>query len=247
MNDSLLIEQLTHKVNKLQISFDSLVQSSSLGQLSYELHQKQDIISKVNEFYDSAWLKLIIVISILGVLVPIVAQYFQRKNLKDLAEFIRNQMNDNFNLQIGELKNYNKANIDESLSKLNQNIASVEKQNHNLLIELDATTFYLQGLTTAIDNKYSLAITSFINSAYLWLQSERPERCKVIFVNLKLCLRKVIDKEELEISSRRLKESIYNMSIEEMMEYFNNNANKEIYNDQLEQVRKEIQRIKTST
>jgi len=107
MNDSIQIKILNEKIQILQLKVDSLNNNAVLSKIQYELNDRQDIITQVNDFYDSAWLKLIIVISILGILVPIIAQYFQRKNLKDLTEFIRKQMNDSFDSKIDELKNFN--------------------------------------------------------------------------------------------------------------------------------------------
>jgi hypothetical protein len=245
MNDSILITQLMQKYDRLQQSFDSLEQSAYLKQLIYEVKSKQDIISQVNDFYDSAWIKLIIVISILGVLVPFIAQYFQRQNLKDLTEFIRKQMNDNFNSKLEELKIYNKGEIEKSLTDFKLNLLEVERKNQIILNELDASTYYLQGRASVLDKAFQLAIPSFIKSAYLYLETERPERAKVQFVNLKLCLKNINDKSILEKASKYLLSSTYEKTLDEMLEYFNSHALRELYKDYLDSVLNEVERIKS--
>lgn len=244
MEDTILIRTLNSKINRLQIAIDSIKQDSFLKQLNFELHEKQDIITQVNDFYDSAWLKLIIVISILGILVPIIAQYFQRRNLKDLAEFIRKQMNDGFELKINELKNFNKTEIEKSLERFKSDIKMVEAKNQTILTELDASTFYLQGRASVLGKEYTLAIPSFLRSAYLYLETDRPERSNVQFVNLKLCLKSINNKKPLEAASKYLKDSSYNWTLDEMIDYFDNHDLFALYEKQIGAVKLELERIK---
>ncbi|PHS66806.1 MAG: hypothetical protein COB00_10195, partial [Alcanivorax sp.] len=136
MKDTL--QHLNSRIGQLELKIDSLTSNAELQRLSYEVNAKQDIITQVNDFYDSAWLKLIIVISILGILVPIVAQYFQRKNLNDLTEFIRNQMNDSFDRRIEELEEFNRNKIEGELLEFKDKITKIEEQNSKTLVELDA-------------------------------------------------------------------------------------------------------------
>jgi len=246
MNDSIIIHKLSLKINNLQTSIDSLKQSSSIKQLTYELHQKQDVITQVNDFYDSAWLKLIIVISILGILVPLIAQYYQRRNLQDLTEFIRKQMNDSFDMKINELKIFNQQEIHKSLIEYNSNLKAIENKNQKMLNELDASTYYLQGRASVLSKEYSLAIPSFLKSAYLYLETERPERATVQFVNLKLCLKTITDKKIIEQSSNIIKKSSYNLTLDEMIEYFLKHSLNDIYLKHINEIILEIERIKNA-
>jgi hypothetical protein len=177
-------------------------------------------------------------------LVPIVAQYFQRKNLNDLTEFIRNQMNDSFDRRIEELEEFNRNRIEGELAEFKEEIAKIEKQNSKTLTELDASTFYLQGRAFVLSKQYSLAIPSFLKSAYLFLDTDRPERAKVQFFNLRSCLKDINSTKLFEQSNRLMKESSYNMTIDEMIKYFKSHEKEELYQDNLEKVIKEIERIK---
>lgn len=244
MNDSIQIKVLNEKIQILQLKVDSLNNNAVLNKIQYELNDRQDIITQVNDFYDSAWLKLIIVISVLGILVPIIAQYFQRKNLKDLTEFIRKQMNDSFDSKIDELKNFNEREMTLIASEFKDKISSVENQNKNLLNELDASTYYLQGRASVNSKNYYLAILSFLKSAYLWLQTERPERIKIMFVNLRLALKGLNEHKYYTYVDEQLKKSKFEMSIDEYIEYFKAHENLELYTEQLDKVEAEFNRLK---
>lgn len=241
MNDSIQISILKQKINLLETKVDSLNQNSTLKQIQYELNEKQDIISQVNDFYDSAWLKLIIVISVLGIIVPIIVQHLQRKNLNDLTESIRKQMKDTFESKISELKNFNEREMQLITQEFKNNISQVEKQNENLLTELDASTFYLQGRASSNIN---LAIQSFLKSAYLWSQTKRPERVKVVFVNLKSSLDQIMKKSDGDAIEKRLINSSLSMNIDEYIDYFDINENKDLFKDELRAVKSQIKRIR---
>lgn len=244
MNDSIQTSILNQKINLLEIKVDSLNQSSTLKQIQFELNEKYDIVSQVNDFYDSAWLKLIIVISILGIIVPIIVQYLQRKNLKDLTESIRKQMNDTFESKLSELKEFNEREMQLITQEFKNNISLVEKQNENLLTELDASTFYLQGRSSVNSKNYILAIQSFLKSAHLWSQTKRPERTKVIFVNLAVCLKLIKKKSYGELINKQLMSSSLSMSLDEYLEYFNMSENIDSFKNELDKVKTEIERIR---
>ncbi|MDO6745584.1 hypothetical protein Q4553_13525 [Tenacibaculum soleae] len=246
MNDSIQINILKQKINLLEIKIDSITQNSTLKQIQFELNEKQDIISQVNDFYDSAWLKLIIVISVLGIIVPIIVQFLQRKNLNDLTESIRKQMNDSFESKLKELKEFNEREMNLITQEFKNNINLVEKQNENLLTELDASTFYLQGRAAVNSKNNSLAIQSFLKSAHLWSRTRRPERAKVMLVNLTSCLKNIKKKSSVENINKQLIDSSLSMTLNEYIEYFENNENIDLFKTEFNLFKKEIERIKLS-
>jgi hypothetical protein len=244
MKDTLQINLLNQKINKLQITLDSINNSNSLRQLKYEVVQKQDIISQINDFYNSAWLKLIIVITILGILLPLIVQYFQRKSLKDLTDFISKQMNDTFDLKIKELEIFNKIEIEESIKDLKDNLSRIEDENTNLLKELDATTFYFQGKTTFEQKRYEVAIRDFMKSTELWLSSKRPERCLVLFTNILKSLKLLDKKDSLNRIDALMKNSYLNLTFDEMVKKFEENEKLDLFNTKLTEIKIEVERIK---
>lgn len=236
MNDSLQFELLKEKILHLTSQVDSLKNVNSIQQLKYEVAQKQDVITHVNEFYDSAWLKLILVISVLGVIVPIVVQLFQRKNLKELTEFISTQMNDSVEIRIRELKSFNKTEIESALVKYNKNLEEIESKNQRLLIELDANTFYLQGRALATEGNVLGAIASFLKSAHNLVELDRADRNRAVFVNLRVAFSELKKRTQLAEIDKKLESSSMGCNLNELLDHFKNHSRNEDYIDELNKI-----------
>ncbi|SDY10175.1 hypothetical protein SAMN05444411_1255 [Lutibacter oricola] len=244
MKDSLNQELLLKRIDYLEHKFDSILNSNNLSLLEYKLNEKQELISQVNDFYDSAWLKLIIVISVLGIIVPVLVQLFQRKSLKDLTSFITKQMNDNFDYKIKELKEFNKSEINKTMSEIKKDIAILETKNSKMIAEVDASVYYLQGRIFALDANYFDSFTDFIRSTYDWLKSEKTERARVTLSNATNSLKFLKSLDSFDEINKNLKESPLNIEIEEMIEYLENHKYHKVYRNHLEKLKKEIERLK---
>ena len=243
MKDSIQTKLLNEKIFVLQTKIDSLINSDKLHKLQFDINQKQNIISQVNDFYDSAWLKLLFVITILGILVPLIAQYYQRKSLKDLTDFIQKQLKESFDSKLDELKDYNKQEMEDQMKIFNDNINLVTTKNENLSTELEGAIYFLQGRSYIMNKEYPFALRSFLVAAYYWLNTERTEKTLVQFVNIKICLKNIEDKNILE----KMKIEISKIEVEsfdEIIRFFKKHEKKEIYQDILVEIEKEIERIK---
>lgn len=243
MKDTIQFKLLNEKIIVLQTKVDSLINSDKLHKLQFDINQKQDLISQVNSFYDSAWIKLLFVITVLGILVPLIAQYFQRKSLKDLTTFIQNQLRESFDAKIDQLKAFNTSEMEMNMKTVTDNIKSIENKNQNLFYELDATTYYLQGRTYLLNKEFVGGARSFIISAFLWLKTERPEKSLIQLVNLKICLKSISDKNILENIKTDVTGIEYK-NVDEMVEHFKNHDRKELIEKALDLVLVEIERIK---
>ena len=243
MKDTLHTENLKNTVTLLQKSIDSLKQSNSLSQINYELHQKQDLINQINDFYDSAWLKLIIVISILGVVIPIIAQYFQRQNLKDLTEFIRKQMNDSFDLKISELEKFNKFEIDKTLVEFKEKFELIEKKNKALTAQIDYSLFFLQGLDSLNGSMYPDGVRDFSKCIYNLIETDIPERFEPAFANLEISLREISTKNDFDEVDYLMNLSL-KMTLFEFIDYLKSHERYSTFEIYLERIIPEIERIK---
>lgn len=245
MNDSSKIETLQNKILALEARIDSISNFSSLKQLEYEMHSKTDVLESVNAFYDSAWIKLLIVISILGVVIPIIAQYFQKQNLKDLTNFIGTEIKDRFDTRLSELKQYNQDNISSLVKQYTDKFETIEKENENTLREVDASLFYLQGRSTLLENNIIHATTSFIKSADLWLQSSRPERSSTQFTNLMRAIKKIKNTEMLSTIDRLLIEKYkYSNNLTGILSSFK--THEEVDIEKINQLLDQIEKIKNN-
>ena len=89
MNQNKITDTVSSKAELLE-KIDSLSIQYQIDKIKFQIETQNSIVNEVNSFYDSAWLKLLFVITILGIILPIIIQYFQRKNYKELAINLKN-------------------------------------------------------------------------------------------------------------------------------------------------------------
>lgn len=243
MKDTITIDNLNSKLLFMQTKIDSLQNVSTMKQIEYELHEKANVITSVNEFYDSAWLKLIIVISLLGIIIPIIAQYFQQKNLKELTEFIRNQMNDNFVLKLDELKNFNKTEIEKTVLVLNSSFKNLEIKNKKLTSEIDANLFFLQGQYNYDKEKFVDCAKDYLRSAFFWSESDRKERMPITINNASIVIEKLSTEDELNKLDELIQTTL-NMKLDEIIIYFEEHEFNHLYISELADIKNHVGKIK---
>jgi hypothetical protein len=251
MIDTLHYELLNNKINMLQNLIDSLNNLTDLNQMQFELNKKQDIITQVNSFYDSAWAKLIIVISLLGVAVPLLIQYIQRKDQKEKDEFMRKILTDNFNNQLSELKNSNKTEIDRTIEDYKKMITELEKKNEMIFNASEASTFFLQGLIMQGNKRFISAIESFIKAAFFLEKSNNYNRIPVTLYNLKQCFKNLQSAKDIITLNNKLSNSALNGNLEDNLRYiememsFSDLETKKTVSGFIKEINFEIERIKT--
>lgn len=180
MTQDSIVKILNQKNEILIKTIDSLKIQNQLEKLTYKIENQNSIISEVNSFYDSAWIKLIFVITLLGIIVPIFVQYFQRKNLKDLTDGIK----DKFDSKLNTLKENNDLKVDLLIQKYETRIEQLESKNEKALVELDANTYYLQGRALFIEKNFMSSVGSNLKSALLLKRCERTDRIVPILNNV---------------------------------------------------------------
>ncbi len=192
--DSLYV---ANKFQSIQLKIDSFNNMLTLKEINFRLNDQHNLSNQVNSFYESAWLKLIIIITILGVVIPIIANYFQKKGFKDLTDFILTQIKDSHDNKIQELKTYNDTQLQSLTSKYIAELEELKNQNKNFGLEMDASLLYLQGKTLLLNTGGHLsAFVDFIRASEKWLISKKPERAKVTMVNAFIAIKKTISKAE---------------------------------------------------
>jgi len=182
------LQYLTNKIQYLELKLDSIQHIDNLNELTVRVNEQANIISNVGSFYESAWLKLIIVISVLGIVVPFIIQYFQKDNLKQVSEFLSKEIKETFNLRIKELENSNKNQIDELSKKVNSELETLKTSYECISNELEASLYYLQGKQSFAARKYASAFNDFIKSTKYWIKSSRNDRVTVMLANIENCI-----------------------------------------------------------
>ncbi len=125
-----------------------------------------DLINKVDAFYNSAWDKLVIVgsvsFAVIGILVPFVIQWYQKKTLKVSEERLKKDI-ENHSLKL-------KAEILDDINKtLEERIKDFEKKIEELNASATAKAFHLQGNGQLADNFIAGALSDFVTAAKNYL------------------------------------------------------------------------------
>lgn len=183
------IQYLSNKVHLLELKIDSLQKAESIKELSLKINEQADIVSNVGSFYESAWLKLIIVISILGIAIPLLIQYFQKSNLKEVADFLSKEVKDVFELKIKNLKETNDSQFLILSEKLNGEFQDIQNKYELLSNELESNLFYLQGQTFYLRKIYERALPDFIRSVTFGIKSHnKKDRIDTLLDLINICI-----------------------------------------------------------
>jgi hypothetical protein len=159
-----------------------------------------NLINKVDSFYKSAWDKLILIGSIafgvIGIIVPYVIQWYQKKTLKISEELLKKEI-ENTTLKLKS----------EILSEVNftieERIKSFEDKIKKLNLTTKASTLHLQGIQRLTSDTHANAMADFINAAQLYLICEDFSNLQVLLKAIsetclaKLCLEEI---EDIKIS-----------------------------------------------
>lgn len=210
------------------------------------LSSSLDTIHHVNDFYQSAWDKLIDTITIvsivlgalitfIGIIMPLWLQHLQKQNFKEERERFMAELKTS---RIKLRKSINKLRIETEakLTKLENNsaetIKSIKEQQEHAENMSEAILFFLQGRISIHDDYYAEAFINFITSASHSLEIKEYKRCSTAINNATLSLDKIAKKEELE------KEFINNTnSLKEYIDKFDDEIKK--FDDKVE-IEKEL-------
>lgn len=124
-----------------------------------------DIIDKVDTFYNNAWDKLILVgvvaFGIIGIIVPVIIQWYQKRTLKISEELMKKDIES----QVSKMK----AGI---LIELAPQIEGEFKKYEKKIKILNAKTFLIQGKLNLEKNYYHPALGNFIAASFSFIVSD---------------------------------------------------------------------------
>lgn len=177
---------------------DSLVTVvNTVGKITSEA---VELISNVDSFYNSAWNKLIIVGSlafgVIGILVPLVIQWYQKKTLKISEELLKKDIENQILKLKSELVLEINKTLEERLEKFEEKI-DIASASHN------AKTFHLEGNSLFNQGQIAQALADFVIAArdYSYVE-DYPNLNGVLNFILQSCLPKLSLEEvsDLKIS-----------------------------------------------
>jgi hypothetical protein len=128
-----------------------------------------DLIQKVDNFYNNAWVKLIFVITILftivGVIIPLFIQWLQKKSLKASEDLLKNEIQNKINIAKDDmLKDFN-VEIDEKFKKYEREIQITRAA-------ANAKLFLAEGKVKLSMNYYDKALNDFISASLNCIESD---------------------------------------------------------------------------
>jgi hypothetical protein len=153
-----------------------------------------DLITKVDSFYNSAWEKLVIIVSIsfgiVGIIVPFIIQWYQKKTLKISEELLKSDIE----TKALKIKSDLLLEIDNTLEvKMKQFDLKLEKHNASS----NAKSFHLQGVSMIKEGKFSNALSDFVKASEDFLFSENYQNLQRSLKNIShLCIPE-LSKEEI--------------------------------------------------
>ncbi|OXB22984.1 hypothetical protein B0A80_13415 [Flavobacterium tructae] len=150
------------------------------------LNETLEILTKVNEFYDSAWTKLIFLLAgaftILGIIMPFVIQHFQNKALKASEKELESKLT----MQVTLLK----KTLEEELSVLVQDkFAELEKKIEKVTQSSTAQIHHVQGNQNFAKKDFKEAVKDFLKASLNYAKCKHLSNLNRTLANVALCIK----------------------------------------------------------
>ncbi|MET3025920.1 hypothetical protein ABXT06_04530 [Flavobacterium sp. UW10123] len=153
-----------------------------------------EILSKVNEFYDSSWNKLLYVLSgafaVLAIAVPFVIQYIQNKTIKASEKELENKI-------IDEIKKAKKSITQDLITAFDAKTKEYDIKLRKLNDELSGMVMDINGINHLGKTEFFEAFQSFVYSLDYYLNAGVNYNTKLCLENLTTCL-KELEQEDIE-------------------------------------------------
>ncbi len=128
-----------------------------------------ELINKVDSFYNSAWDKLVLVgtvsFGLIGFIVPLIIQWYQKRTLKLSEELLKKEIEN----QTLKLKNEIVKEVTEGMEL---KILDYESRVSKFNASANARAFHLQGNLTLNDGGFQSALGDYITSSFNYLKCD---------------------------------------------------------------------------
>ncbi len=176
-----------------KICFTYILVGSNLCRTKHK--EYMEIINQVNEFYNSAWEKLIIIgtvaFGIIGVGLPLLIQWYQKKSLYLSEEKIKNH----FNSEVSALKDSIREDVKIILA---EEIEKFEVKVTKMANGLDAKVFHLQAQNLLDKDEYVSSLGDFVEACAFYLNAEEFNNVQAVLDTIDEIHLKHVTKKEIE-------------------------------------------------
>lgn len=211
-----LFERLISDNSPLIQIFKSQSNANSIDPLSIKASSYLEIINQV----DSTLTKVVFTIGIVGILLPLIVQYFHNKNIK----MERLKQEKKFNKQIIEYRNSTFSTIKTLEQEYQKMIIALQEEQKLQSYLSEANTYHIQGITYFYKGEHKLAVINYIKALFYFNICDNTNRMLSTFDNLIPCLR-LITAEQLNQANNDLKTSIEHGSFDLILSQIKDNAN----------------------
>jgi hypothetical protein len=154
-----------------------------------------DIINSVNEFYNSAWEKLIIVgtiaLTIIGILVPLIIQWYQKKTMILNEEKLKNHIKQEVEKIKDDLRKEIKETFENEMKKFEEKIEKIRSNS-------EAGIFHIQAISELDKKLYLESLRSFITAATFYVDAEDYFNLQIVLEVIEDSCLKNITKSQYE-------------------------------------------------
>lgn len=178
------------------------------------VNETLEILSKVNEFYDSSWDKLLYVLgggfAVLAIAVPLIIQYIQNKSIKASEKELENKIIEEIEKARVEIKNELTVNLN---AKIKEYDIKLKKSND----ELSGMIMHINGINSFDDKEFFLAFQSFVYAFGYNIDGDVKHQLELNLENILWCLQELTQESIEELREKKFYdlESLMNKTIKE--------------------------------
>lgn len=189
------------------VSTMTLVMQSVDVSTSAHVMNAMDVLGQVHAFYDSAWTKLVCIISVFGFIWPIVIVYLQNKSIKNTEDKINSAIEKHI-ADNKKLLSEQEKKLEEQLKKQEKSfvekVIEQEKYIDKQIIKVQSFIAGAEALNYVIQKKFSEAFVVFKTAVYFNIKTQEIASIKQI-VNI---IKSTLDEHKTEIIRANCKENI---------------------------------------
>ena len=194
-----------------------------------------DLITKVDSFYNSAWDKLIIVVTlsfaIIGILIPFVIQWYQKKTLNISESLLKKEIE----AQTIKIKEELLAEIKEELT---EKLIVFEKNIEKIKASSDGKSFHIQGNMQFKNGLIRDALGDFIAAAGFYLVGED-------YLNLQTVMKSISETYIPELSIEEIEDLkiLRNSDLDSLLSSISEKDEKNVFTNVIREIRIKLSKL----
>lgn len=191
-----------------------------------------ETLSKVDSFYNSAWSRLIIMGSIIGIVIPLIYALYQRQLYKQNKKELSSEINS----ELVELKKEVHEVINIEITK---KITEFNERLDKKVSAIDGGTFHIQGSSHIQQKNYYQAFVDYVTASSLYIKGED-------YLNLQVLLKSIYNQCIPQLTKEQIEElkSTEVANIDTLIETLKKNNSNGIFTEHIRLILKALNNLK---